>query len=152
MTDADRRARVARLLGHLFSSVLKPEFAPGRREPYTEDEVALGIAHQLGAAGAGYIRRLRAGNDDLTPATRDALAAFFGVPGDYFEDPAVTSKLNHDIEFLVAVRDSALSRDLWEPAPGPRFGSSLGEPTRVALLDALIELLRNPLSRSTEVT
>ena len=78
----------------------------GRRREYTNEHVACEIGKLSGVSiSQSYIWQLRKGKKD-NPTLRhlQALAEFFGVPVAYFFDDEVSSRVDAQLETLVAER------------------------------------------------
>jgi transcriptional regulator with XRE-family HTH domain len=106
--------RLARRINHLFATV-----HPAGRGPYTNTEVATAITAEGESITDAYIGLLRQGKrNNPTYNHLKGLAQFFGVNVDYFFDDAIATKIDSELELLVAIRDSDVmqialrSRDL----------------------------------------
>jgi transcriptional regulator with XRE-family HTH domain len=95
------RTTFARKLDHLFRVV----------HPATGEHSARYVAGKIAEMGevtisATYIWQLRTGvKDNPTKKHMEALAAFFGVDPSYFMDDAVTTRVNEQLDMIVALRD-----------------------------------------------
>lgn len=100
----DRARSLAEKLDHLFSTV----HPPGRQ--YTHEEVAAALRDAGGPTiSATYVWQLRSGRrDNPTKRHMEALAGFFGVPVAYFFDDESASRIDAELDLLVALRDSGV--------------------------------------------
>src|SRR4029450_1360470 len=82
--------------------------APSDRGEYSYEEVAEGIRARGGPTiSATYIWQLRKGlRDNPTKKHLEALADFFGVPAGYFFDNDAATRIDAELDLLVALRDS----------------------------------------------
>ena len=96
---------LAEKLDHLFRT-MHPKF---RRE-YSYAEVVEGIQANNGPTiSATYLWQLRKGlRDNPTKHHLEAIADFFGISPTYFFDDAATERINAELDFLVALRDSSV--------------------------------------------
>jgi len=83
---------------------------PAGRGEYTFEEVARGLEERGGpTVSATYIWQLRRGiRDNPTKKHLEALAGFFGVPPAYFFDDAASERIESELGFLAALRDSSV--------------------------------------------
>jgi transcriptional regulator with XRE-family HTH domain len=90
-------------LDHLFRTV-----HPSQRGEYTFEEVAEEIRARGGPTiSATYIWQLRKGlRDNPTKKHLEALADYFGVPPAYFFDNDAATRIDAELDLLVAIRDS----------------------------------------------
>jgi len=88
-------------LNHAFAMLTKP----GGGE-YSNDEVATSLRRQGEQISVSYIWQLRTSKKD-NPTLRhiEALAKFFGLPGGYFFDDAVTDRVDTQLEQLRQERE-----------------------------------------------
>lgn len=79
---------------------------------YTYEEVAEGIRQGGGTISASYIWMLRKGQQD-NPSKKhlETLAAFFGVPVNYFFDDEAAARIDAQLELVNAMRDAGV-RDI----------------------------------------
>jgi transcriptional regulator with XRE-family HTH domain len=98
-----------------LASKLDRLFAVGRSargSEYSYREVAAGIGRVGGAPISGtYIWQLRTGQRQ-NPSRKhiEGLAAFFGVPVNYFFNDVTTADVQSELELLVALRSSTVRR------------------------------------------
>jgi transcriptional regulator with XRE-family HTH domain len=92
---------LAEKINHLFT-VVHP---PGRE--YTHEQVATAIEESGGPTiSATYLWQLRTGKrDNPTMRHLEALSGFFGVPPSYFFDEDTATRVDDQLELLVALRD-----------------------------------------------
>jgi transcriptional regulator with XRE-family HTH domain len=107
MASAQRRTgktpakTLAQKIDHLFATV-----HPAGRE-YTHEQVATAIEQRGGPTiSATYLWQLRTGKrDNPTMRHLEALSSFFGVPPSYFFDEDTATRVDDQLELLVALRD-----------------------------------------------
>jgi transcriptional regulator with XRE-family HTH domain len=107
MASAQRRSSktpartLAEKIDHLFTTV-----HPAGRE-YTHEQVATAIEQRGGPTiSATYLWQLRTGKrDNPTMRHLEALSAFFGVPPSYFFDEETATRVDDQLDLLVALRD-----------------------------------------------
>jgi transcriptional regulator with XRE-family HTH domain len=92
---------LAQKIDHLFATV-----HPAGRE-YTHEQVATAIEQRGGPTiSATYLWQLRTGKrDNPTMRHLEALSSFFGVPPSYFFDEDTATRVDDQLELLVALRD-----------------------------------------------
>jgi transcriptional regulator with XRE-family HTH domain len=102
--EPPRRRTLAEKLDHLFATV-----HPAKGE-YTHEEVANAIRDAGGPTiSATYVWQLRKGlRENPTKHHIEALSGFFGVPPAYFFDDDATERIDAQLEFLAAIRDSSV--------------------------------------------
>lgn len=109
MTEAEAHGpTLADRLGRLFTTV-----HPAGRGPYTDREVADAINQRYGEKriDRSYVWMLRTGQrDNPTKKHLEALAEFFDVPVAYFFDDAAASRIDAELDLIVAFRDSGVKR------------------------------------------
>jgi len=98
---------LAEKVDHLFKTV-----HPAGRGEYSFEEVARSLEAAGGPTVSGtYIWQLRKGiRDNPTKKHLEALAGFFGVPPSYFFDDDASDRIDSELEFLAALRDSDVRR------------------------------------------
>ncbi len=103
--DEPARRTLAAKVDHLFTTV-----HPAGRGDYTFEEVARSLEERGGpTVSATYIWQLRRGiRDNPTKKHLEALAGFFGVPPAYFFDEGASERIESELEFLAALRDSSV--------------------------------------------
>ena len=110
ISEAEARLPISlsQKLDHLFRTV-----HPSERGEFTFEEVAEEIRARGGPTiSATYIWQLRKGlRDNPTKKHLEALADFFGVPPAYFFDNDASTRIDAELDLLVALRDSPV-RDL----------------------------------------
>lgn len=116
-------------LRHLIETVHPPD-----RGPYSYREIARGVTDRGVSMTSTTVHQLAIGHR-VDPKMRhvQGLAAFFGVPVDYFYDPEVQERVDAQLESVKVWRDEeARALALRASALGPQ-----GKRTLSALLDAL---------------
>ena len=93
----------AERLARLIATVHPPD-----RKPYSYREIAQGVADLTGVSmSATHIQQLAVGaRRDPKRSHIQALAQFFGVPVTYFFDDEVAGQIDHQVDDVVAWRDT----------------------------------------------
>jgi transcriptional regulator with XRE-family HTH domain len=107
MSAQPQPTHLAEKLDRLFKAV-----HPRGRGEFTYREVAVGI-HERGFASISptYVWQLRTGQrSNPTMKHIEGLAAFFGVPVNYFFHDEVAASFDTELDLVVALRDSAIRR------------------------------------------
>jgi len=116
---------LAQKINHLYHTI-----HPSGRGEYSNEEVATAIRTNGGPTiSATYLWQLRKGiRDNPTKKHLEALADFFGVSPAYFFDEEAVARIDAELEFLAALRDSQV-REIALRAFGlsPEFLSSVAE-------------------------
>jgi transcriptional regulator with XRE-family HTH domain len=99
--DAVPSRSFAARLNHAFAMLTKPDGSE-----YSNDEVSTCLREQGEQISVSYIWQLRTSKKD-NPTLRhiEALAKFFGLPGGYFFDDAVTDRVDKQLEQLRQERE-----------------------------------------------
>jgi transcriptional regulator with XRE-family HTH domain len=99
--DAVSSRSFAARLNHAFAMLTKPD---GRE--YSNEEVSRSLREQGEQISVSYLFQLRSSKKD-NPTLRhiEALGRFFGLPGSYFFDDAVTDRVNQQLEQLRQERE-----------------------------------------------
>src|SRR5690242_20470798 len=116
---------LAQKIDHLFQTI-----HPIDQGEYSYAEVASAINERGGPTiSAAYIWQLRKGQrDNPTKKHLEALAQFFGVSPIYFFDDEAASRIDAELELLVALRDSSVRRiALRAMGLSPEFLSSVAD-------------------------
>lgn len=99
-------ASAGRAFGERFARLVET-IHPGDRGPYSDREIAeaLGLSRQ-------YVWQLRTGQrGEPRQSTVNDIAAFFGVPAEYFTDMEVASSVDAQIEAVITRRDAGDEED-----------------------------------------
>jgi transcriptional regulator with XRE-family HTH domain len=116
---------LAKKIDHLFRTI-----HPVDQGEYSYAEVASAINERGGPTiSAAYVWQLRKGlRDNPTKKHLEALANFFGVSPIYFFDDDAASRIDSELELLVALRDSSVRRiALRATGLSPEFLSSVAD-------------------------
>ncbi|HEX5739934.1 MAG TPA: helix-turn-helix transcriptional regulator, partial [Pilimelia sp.] len=104
----DQATTLAERLDHLFRTVLRPD---GR--PHSHREVADAISRTDEPISHAYIGQLRSGErDNPTLKHLRGLAAFFGVPVEYFTHAQVATEVDSELKLVTSLRDLRGNDDL----------------------------------------
>lgn len=103
--EPSRAASLAEKVSRLFVTVRSPE-----GDEYTHEEVATAIREAGGPTiSATYVWQLRKGlRDNPTKHHLEALATFFGVSPSYFFDEEAASRIEAELDLLIAMRDASI--------------------------------------------
>ena len=91
-------------LNHLIDTV-----HPRGREPFTNRELADAVRAQGAECTPQYIGQLRAGRHAPSLKVAAALARTYGVPIEYFSDPAVADRTDDELAVLAKLRDAGVT-------------------------------------------
>ena len=96
VADTGSARSFAQLLNHLFATMAKPDGGE-----YSNEDVSSMLREQGEQISASYLWQLRTSKkDNPTRRHMKALAQFFGVPGGYFLEDAVTDRVDKQLNEL----------------------------------------------------
>jgi ESX-1-secreted protein regulator len=103
MSDAaePRGGPLSERLDHLFRTVVKPDGSP-----YSHREAGEAISRDHEPISHAYIGQLRSGErDNPTIKHLRGLAAFFGVPVEYFTRDDIVEQVDKELQLISTLRD-----------------------------------------------
>lgn len=108
--SAEERVQPGETLAAKIERLFQTIRPDGRREPYTNKEVAEACQAAGGESfSATYMWMLRTGRrDNPTKRHLEALAEFFQVPPGYFFDTEHAAAITRELELLGAMRDAGV--------------------------------------------